>query len=97
MNTVICHTHEINKTRIIETMAYVKRLDVGQAFRKNTELLQFILTDVTPTGRILGTGSFGSVEEVSNNLPHPTVLLVEGKEKWSGSSWTEDLSHVCVL
>ena len=37
---------------------------MGQAFRDNSELQQFVLTDVTPTGRILGTGAFGSVEEV---------------------------------
>ena len=37
---------------------------MGQAFRNNRQLQQFVLTDVTPTGRILGTGSFGSVEEV---------------------------------
>ena len=43
-------------------MAY----DVGQAFRNNRQLQQFVLTDVTPTGRKLGTGSFGSVEEVSH-------------------------------
>ena len=39
--------------------------DVGQAFRHDRQLQQFILTDVTPTGKILGTGSYGSVEEVS--------------------------------
>ena len=37
---------------------------MGQAFRNNRELQQFVLTDVTTTGRILGTGSFGAVEEV---------------------------------
>ena len=37
---------------------------MGQAFRINQQLQQFILSDVTPTGRTLGTGSFGSVEEV---------------------------------
>ena len=46
-------------------MAFLRRRDVGQVFRNNRELQQFVLTDVTPTGRILGTGSFGSVEEVS--------------------------------
>ena len=45
-------------------MAFFRRRDVGQAFRNNRQLQQFVLTDVTPTGRILGTGSFGSVEEV---------------------------------
>ena len=46
-------------------MAFFRRRDVGQAFRNNRELQQFVLTDVTPTGRILGTGSYGSVEEVN--------------------------------
>ena len=36
----------------------------AQAFRNNPQLQQFVLTDVTPTGRVLGTGSYGSVEEV---------------------------------
>ena len=45
-------------------MAFLRRSDVGQAFRNNRQLHQFVLADVTPTGRILGTGSFGSVEEV---------------------------------
>ena len=40
-------------------------VDVGQVFRDNRQLQQFVLTGVTPTGRKLGTGSFGSVEEVS--------------------------------
>ena len=38
---------------------------MAQAFRNNRQLQQFVLTDVTPTGRILGTGSYGSVKEVS--------------------------------
>ena len=37
----------------------------AQAFRNNCQLQQFVLTDVIPTGRVLGTGSYGSVEEVS--------------------------------
>ena len=38
------------------------------AFRNNRQLQQYVLTDVTPTGRLLGTGSYGSVEEVSPAL-----------------------------
>ena len=37
---------------------------IKEAFRNNRQIQQFVLTDVTPTGRILGTGPFGSVEEV---------------------------------
>ena len=33
-------------------------------FRNNRDLQMFILTDVTSTGKCLGTGSYGSVEEV---------------------------------
>ena len=47
-------------------MAFSRRRDVGQAFRNNRQLQQFVLNGVTPTGRILGTGSFGSVEEVTS-------------------------------
>ena len=43
-------------------------VDIGQAFRNNRQLQQFVLTDVTSTGRRLGIGSFGSVEEVSPSL-----------------------------
>ena len=35
-----------------------------QAFRDNPELQQFVLPDVQPTGRKLGVGSYGSVEEL---------------------------------
>ena len=48
--------------------------DVGQAFRNDPQLLQFVLNDVTPTGRVLGTGSYGTVEEVS-------------QLGWSNSGW----------
>ena len=44
---------------------HLKRRGVVQAFRNNQKLQQFVLTDVTPTGKVLGTGSYGSVEEVS--------------------------------
>ena len=50
----------------LAAMAFFRRRDVGQAFRNSRQLQQFVLTDVTPTGRILGTGSFGSVEEVNS-------------------------------
>ena len=45
-------------------MALFRRHGASQAFRNNCQLQQFVLTDVTPTGRVLGTGSYGSVEEV---------------------------------
>ena len=47
-------------------MAQWRRLDVGQAFKRDRQLQQYVLNDVTPTGRVLGTGSYGSVEEVGH-------------------------------
>ena len=38
--------------------------DLGSSFKNNKKLQKFVLTDVTPTGRSLGVGSYGSVEEV---------------------------------
>ena len=35
-----------------------------QAFRDNPELQQFLLPEAHPTGRQLGVGSYGSVEEL---------------------------------
>jgi hypothetical protein len=42
-----------------------RRGDIFQDFRNNQQLQQFVLPDVTPTGRVLGQGSYGIVEEVS--------------------------------
>ena len=39
---------------------------MAEAFGKNTQLQQFILTGVVTTGNVLGTGFFGSVEDVSH-------------------------------
>ena len=36
----------------------------AQTFRDSPQLQQYVLADVTPTGKVLGTGSYGSVEEV---------------------------------
>lgn len=41
------------------------RDDLAKAFNNDPVLQKFVLTDVTATGRILGNGCFGSVEEVS--------------------------------
>ena len=38
-----------------------------QAFRNNQELQRFVLHGVRPTGRQLGVGSYGSVEELEVN------------------------------
>ena len=53
---------------ISTVMAFWRRgRDVAQALRNNPNLQQFMLTDVTSTDRILGTGSYGSVVEVSKS------------------------------
>ena len=52
-------------------MALFRRPGVAQTFRDNRQLQQFVLTGVTPTSRVLGTGSYGSVEEVSVELLGP--------------------------
>ena len=59
--------YTIATTNSYRTMAFWRRGDVAQAFRNNRHLQQFMLTDVTSTGRILGTGSYGSVVEVSKS------------------------------
>ena len=53
------------------TMALFRKPGVAQAFSNNCQLQQFVLTGVTRTGRVLGTGSYGSVEEVSVELSGP--------------------------
>ena len=52
----------------------LRRRNVGQAFSTNYKLQQFVLTDVTATGKLLGTGSYCSVEEVSPALALVKVL-----------------------
>ena len=44
------------------------------SIRNNRDLQKFVLTDVTPTGKSLGAGSYGSVEEVSIIVLHHTDL-----------------------
>ena len=38
-----------------------------QAFQSNPELQQFLIPEVRPTGKQLGVGSYGSVEELEMN------------------------------
>ena len=57
----------VNAPYWFETMAFFRRRDVAQAFRDNQQLQQFVLNDVTAIGTVLGTGSYGSVEEVSQS------------------------------
>ena len=46
-------------------MAMSAQQSLAVAFNNDQELQQFMLAGVTPTGKVLGTGSYGSVEEVS--------------------------------
>ena len=48
----------------VERNNSVVKMARTQAFRDNLELQQFVLPDVQPTGRKLGVGSYGSVEEL---------------------------------
>ena len=72
-------------------MAFFKKRE-GQAFSKDKELQPFILNGVTPTGTILGTGSFGSVEEV-NIFGYKTWQKIRnflGTIQTSDLCWQED-------
>ena len=67
--------------------------DVAQAFRNNHHLQQFMLTDVTLTGKALGTGSYGSVEEVSMVTADSNINEIcssTGKVPASHLCWQED-------
>ena len=66
-NTEPCIHNNYTIAGVYRTMAFWRRGDVAQAFRNNPNLQQFMLTDVTSTDRILGTGSYGSVVEVSKS------------------------------
>ena len=57
-------------------MAFLRELNVAEAFGKNPQLQQFILTGVIPTGNVMGTGVFGSVEEVSPYILHFRIVYV---------------------
>ncbi len=45
-----------------------RRLGWSQTFRKDWKLQQYFLDQVIPTGKTLGTGSYGSVLEVSGEF-----------------------------
>ena len=62
----ILHLYHCKVLCLIEesVMFSSRRRGVAQAFRSNQQLQQFVLTDVTATEKVLGTGSYGSVVEV---------------------------------
>ena len=59
-----------------------KDANVAQAFKNNRQLQQFVLTGVTPTGKTLGSGSYGSVEEVQLMLT-AQYSYIASLFKWS--------------
>ncbi len=52
--------------RRTQTMA--RRSGWSRTFRKDSRLQQYFLDKVVPTGKTLGTGSYGSVLEVSGEF-----------------------------
>ncbi len=45
-----------------------RRTGWSRTFRKDSKLQQYFLDQVVPTGKTLGTGSYGSVLEVSGEF-----------------------------
>ncbi len=45
-----------------------RRSGWSRTFRKDSKLQQYFLDKVVPTGKTLGTGSYGSVLEVSGEF-----------------------------
>ena len=72
MGGVVSNTLALYSTSVFDTqcmyaysvMFSSRRQSVDQAFKNDRQLQQFVLTDVTATEKVLGTGSYGSVVEV---------------------------------
>ena len=54
------HSSTLRKIKV----QFVVKMARRQAFRDNPELQQFVLPEARPTGKRLGVGSYGSVEEL---------------------------------
>ena len=67
-STKYCYCSSTSPTPVL---SYLRRLAEmagrRQAFQGSPELQRFVLPEVRPTGRQLGVGSYGSVEEVEIN------------------------------
>ena len=50
-----------------QSSAKVAKMAGRQVFQGDRELQRFVLTEVRPTGKRLGVGSYGSVEELEVN------------------------------
>ena len=57
-------THFFSPDRLLDVAKMAGR---RQAFQNNPELQRFVLHGVRPTGKELGVGSYGSVEELEMN------------------------------
>ena len=51
----------------VRILAEIRRDEIRQAFQNNHELRRFVLPEVRTTGRELGRGAYGSVEELEVN------------------------------
>ena len=67
-STKYCYCSSTSPTPVL---SYLRRLAEmagrRQAFQGSPELQRFVLPEVRPTGRQLGVGSYGSVEELEIN------------------------------
>ncbi len=54
-----------------------RRQGWSRTFRKDSKLQQYFLDRVVPTGKTLGTGSYGSVLEVSGVFNFPSIVQWE--------------------
>ena len=63
------------------------------ALRNNRQLARFVV-EGKATGKQLGTGSYGSVEEVwmilGNSLSLPNDSIFSDRSKWFDMCWKED-------
>ena len=58
-------------------MSRKRRSDLSRTFRKDPRLQEFYLEGVSPTGKTLGVGSYGSVVEVRTTKKGYKLLTVE--------------------
>ena len=65
---------------------------LSSSFENSKELQKFVLTDVTPTGKSLGAGSYGSVEEV-----YMHVLLNHHRSISCGTGKGVHMKETCLF
>ena len=67
-----------------------QQYDLAESFSDDNHLQQFILTHVTPTGKILGTGSVEEVRIFTDSFPFMNCLLYLGTVSEYGVCWQEN-------